>query len=218
MCGTAGIFKVGRPVDVEMVLAVLRMVDRQVHAGPKDWGILLPDEAARNGDVCVLPEASGWKDEQTDPGSRRAAAALGYPGRRRWGRPAASASALGRARSYAPSKVSGLHLGQKSVAPVQRLGSLRNTRGRQWARFRPPGSSCVRDPGYGGCCDGSDRRPAGRQSRKAHGPLSPASSPATRARLAVPSDRRLNTVESADQTDGLRGDREPMAAARRSGL
>ncbi len=76
MCGIAGVFTVERPVNADMVSAVLRMVDRQVHRGPNDWGILLPDEAARDGNVRSLLEARGWEHVRTYPGSRRAPAAV----------------------------------------------------------------------------------------------------------------------------------------------
>jgi asparagine synthase (glutamine-hydrolysing) len=76
MCGIAGVFTVERPVDAELVSAVLRMVDRQVHRGPNDWGILLPDEAARDAAVRALLEARGWEHVRTYPGSRQAPAAV----------------------------------------------------------------------------------------------------------------------------------------------
>jgi asparagine synthase (glutamine-hydrolysing) len=76
MCGIAGVFTVERPVDAELVSAVLRMVDRQVHRGPNDWGILLPDEAARDTAVHTLLEARGLEHVRTYPGSRHAPAAV----------------------------------------------------------------------------------------------------------------------------------------------
>ncbi|HEY7648181.1 MAG TPA: hypothetical protein VID04_04185, partial [Methylomirabilota bacterium] len=76
MCGIAGVFTVERPVGAELVSAVLRMVDRQVHRGPNDWGILLPDDAARDAAVRALLEARGWEHVRTYPGSRQAPAAV----------------------------------------------------------------------------------------------------------------------------------------------
>jgi asparagine synthase (glutamine-hydrolysing) len=76
MCGIAGVFTVERPVDAELVSSVLRMVDRQVHRGPNDWGILLPDEATRDTGVRILLEGRGWEHVRTYPGSRQAPAAV----------------------------------------------------------------------------------------------------------------------------------------------
>lgn len=76
MCGIAGLFTVERPVDADLVSAVLRMADHQVHRGPSDWGILLPDEAVRNSAVRSLLEDRGWEHVRTYTGSRRAPAAV----------------------------------------------------------------------------------------------------------------------------------------------
>ena len=48
MCGIAGLLTLERPVDAELVASVLRMMDAQVHRGPNDWGLLLPDQALQN--------------------------------------------------------------------------------------------------------------------------------------------------------------------------
>jgi len=45
MCGIAGIFRVTGSVIAEDVGAVLRMLDVQIHRGPDDWGMLVPDAA-----------------------------------------------------------------------------------------------------------------------------------------------------------------------------
>jgi asparagine synthase (glutamine-hydrolysing) len=76
MCGIAGVFTVERPVDADLVAAVLRMLDRQVHRGPNDWGILLPEAAARDGQVRALLEPRGWEHVRTYPGSAEAPAAI----------------------------------------------------------------------------------------------------------------------------------------------
>lgn len=76
MCGIAGLFTVERPVDADLVAAVLRMVDRQVHRGPNDWGILLPDEAARDRAVRDLLKARDWEHVHTYAASRHAPAAV----------------------------------------------------------------------------------------------------------------------------------------------
>jgi asparagine synthase (glutamine-hydrolysing) len=76
MCGIAGVVTVERPVDADLVSAVLRMVDRQAHRGPNDWGILLPEEAAHDAAVRALLEARGWEHVRTYPGSRQAPAAV----------------------------------------------------------------------------------------------------------------------------------------------
>ena len=57
MCGIAGIFKVNGCVTSEDVAAVLKMLNAEVHRGPDDWGILLPDEALRYSDAIVCGEA-----------------------------------------------------------------------------------------------------------------------------------------------------------------
>ena len=76
MCGIAGVFTVERPVDADLVAAVLRMLDSQVHRGPNDWGILLPDAASRDPAVRSLLEPRGWEHVQTYPGSASAPAAV----------------------------------------------------------------------------------------------------------------------------------------------
>jgi asparagine synthase (glutamine-hydrolysing) len=76
VCGIAGVFTVERPVDADLVAAVLRMLDAQVHRGPSDWGILLPDEAARDPAVRSLLEPRGWEHVRTYPGSASAPAAV----------------------------------------------------------------------------------------------------------------------------------------------
>jgi asparagine synthase (glutamine-hydrolysing) len=43
MCGIAGVFRLTGPVTAEDVGATLRMLDAQLHRGPDDWGLLVPD-------------------------------------------------------------------------------------------------------------------------------------------------------------------------------
>lgn len=76
MCGIAGILTVERPVDAGLVAAVLRMLDAQEHRGPNDWGILIPEEAARDREIRALLEARGWEHVTTYPGSVEAPAAV----------------------------------------------------------------------------------------------------------------------------------------------
>ena len=54
MCGIAGVFKLSGLVTAEDVSGVLRMLDAQRHRGPDDWGLLLPDAAARERDARAL--------------------------------------------------------------------------------------------------------------------------------------------------------------------
>ena len=54
MCGIAGLMKLAGPLTVEDIGAVLRMLEAQVHRGPDDWGLLLPDSAMANADVRAL--------------------------------------------------------------------------------------------------------------------------------------------------------------------
>jgi asparagine synthase (glutamine-hydrolysing) len=51
MCGIAGLMKLSGSVTVEDVGAVLRMLDAQIHRGPDDWGLLIPDSAMATRDV-----------------------------------------------------------------------------------------------------------------------------------------------------------------------
>src|SRR6266849_2127435 len=52
MCGIAGLMRLDGHVTAEDVGAVLRMLHAQLHRGPDDWGLLLPDSAARNPELC----------------------------------------------------------------------------------------------------------------------------------------------------------------------
>ena len=54
MCGIAGLMRLDGRVTVEDVDAVLRMLDAQRHRGPDDWGLLIPDSAARGGELRAL--------------------------------------------------------------------------------------------------------------------------------------------------------------------
>jgi asparagine synthase (glutamine-hydrolysing) len=76
MCGIAGIFTVERPVDAALVASVLRMLDRQTHRGPDDWGILVPDEALEDDQIRSLLESRGMEHVRTYPGSVKAPAAV----------------------------------------------------------------------------------------------------------------------------------------------
>jgi asparagine synthase (glutamine-hydrolysing) len=54
MCGIAGLMRLDGRVTAEDVGAVLRMLDAQLHRGPDDWGLLLPDSAARRPELRPL--------------------------------------------------------------------------------------------------------------------------------------------------------------------
>jgi len=54
MCGIAGLMRLDGRVTVEDVGAVLRMLDAQGHRGPDDWGLLLPNAAARSRELGPL--------------------------------------------------------------------------------------------------------------------------------------------------------------------
>jgi asparagine synthase (glutamine-hydrolysing) len=54
MCGIAGLMRLDGCVTAEDVGAVLRMLGAQVHRGPDDWGLLLPDSGATHPDVREL--------------------------------------------------------------------------------------------------------------------------------------------------------------------
>jgi asparagine synthase (glutamine-hydrolysing) len=76
MCGIAGLFTVERPVDADLVAAALRMLDRQVHRGPNDWGILVPEGALRDPQVRGLLESRGLEHVRAYPGGVQAPAAV----------------------------------------------------------------------------------------------------------------------------------------------
>jgi len=67
MCGIAGRFLLDRPADADAVGAVLRMLDAQVHRGPNDWGILIPETAAQSAAVRSLLESRGLEHVRTYP-------------------------------------------------------------------------------------------------------------------------------------------------------
>jgi asparagine synthase (glutamine-hydrolysing) len=69
MCGVAGVVRLGAPVAAHDVRAVLRMLDAQVHRGPDDWGLLLPEEVWRDPDVRGLLERRGPDHVRTYPRS-----------------------------------------------------------------------------------------------------------------------------------------------------
>jgi asparagine synthase (glutamine-hydrolysing) len=76
MGGIAGLFTVERPVDAGLVAAALRMLDRQVHRGPSDWGILVPEAALRDHQIRSLLEPRGLEHVRTYPGGVQAPAAV----------------------------------------------------------------------------------------------------------------------------------------------
>jgi asparagine synthase (glutamine-hydrolysing) len=81
MCGIAGIYRADGSLTRHDVEAVLRMLDAQMHRGPDDWGILLPDNLLQRDElkslftVRGLDHVSSYKSRSTCPavilGSRR---------------------------------------------------------------------------------------------------------------------------------------------------
>ncbi|HEV2827458.1 MAG TPA: asparagine synthase (glutamine-hydrolyzing) [Pyrinomonadaceae bacterium] len=81
MCGLAGIFRFDGHFTRSDVEAVLRMLDAQVHRGPDDWGILLPDTLLQRDEVKSLfatrglDHVSSYENRSAGPavilGSRR---------------------------------------------------------------------------------------------------------------------------------------------------
>jgi asparagine synthase (glutamine-hydrolysing) len=76
MCGIAGLFTVERRVDATLVSAVLRMLDAQVHRGPNDWALLVPEAATADPEVRAVLGRRGWDHVLTYPGSAEAPAAI----------------------------------------------------------------------------------------------------------------------------------------------
>ncbi|MCX5720886.1 MAG: asparagine synthase (glutamine-hydrolyzing) [Nitrospirae bacterium] len=76
MCGIAGIFKVNGRVTVDDVSAVLKMMDTQVHRGPNDWGLLLPDESLHDPQIRGLLAAFDKTHIRTYRGSVDAPSAV----------------------------------------------------------------------------------------------------------------------------------------------
>lgn len=76
MCGIAGIFRVNGRVTSEDVAAVLKMMNAEVHRGPDDWGILLPEEALQNVQIQGLLTSFDKSHIRTYRGSVAAPAAV----------------------------------------------------------------------------------------------------------------------------------------------
>ena len=73
MCGIAGTFRLTGSVLAEDVGAVLRMLDAQIHRGPDDWGLLVPDSAVAD------PETRRLLDRYDPAHIREYAAVPGAP-------------------------------------------------------------------------------------------------------------------------------------------
>ena len=67
MCGIAGIFRLTSGPKPEDVEAVFRMMDAQVHRGPDDWGILVPDSLPIDGGLTALLRDRGRERLRTYP-------------------------------------------------------------------------------------------------------------------------------------------------------
>ena len=76
MCGIAGLLTLDRPVDGELVRAVLRMLDAERHRGPNDWGIVVPSAALDEPEIRAILAAQGPEHVRTYPGAVRAPAAI----------------------------------------------------------------------------------------------------------------------------------------------
>src|SRR6266446_3970821 len=76
MCGIAGLMRLDGRVAAEDVAAVLRMLDAQLHRGPDDWGLLLPDLAARSRELRPLLAQLDPAHVMTYPAEAAASAAV----------------------------------------------------------------------------------------------------------------------------------------------
>ena len=76
MCGIAGLLTLDRPVDAELVRAILRMLDAQRHRGPNDWGIVVPSAALDDPEIRSILAADGHGRVRTYPGAVRAPAVI----------------------------------------------------------------------------------------------------------------------------------------------
>jgi asparagine synthase (glutamine-hydrolysing) len=68
MCGIAGLFSVDRPVDAAMIRSMLRMLDAQIHRGPDDWAVLVPEDSLRDPAVRTLAATFDSDRIRTYPG------------------------------------------------------------------------------------------------------------------------------------------------------
>ena len=62
MCGIAGLYRLTGCPTPEDVAAVVRMMDAEVHRGPDDWGLLVPDAIAGAVSLCA-PHGVGDRDQ-----------------------------------------------------------------------------------------------------------------------------------------------------------
>ncbi len=69
MCGIAGIYRLTGTLTAADVAAVLRMTDAQVHRGPDDWGLLVPESVAATPEVRSLARAGRGEHVRTYPDS-----------------------------------------------------------------------------------------------------------------------------------------------------
>ena len=69
MCGVAGLVNFDRDLGAESVSAVLRMIDAEVHRGPDDWGILLPDFILNDPNLTGLLQSYDRRHIRTYPGA-----------------------------------------------------------------------------------------------------------------------------------------------------
>src|SRR5439155_21126673 len=69
MCGVAGLVNFGPDLGAKSVSAVLRMINAEVHRGPDDWGILLPDFILNDPNLTGLLQSYDRRHIRTYPGA-----------------------------------------------------------------------------------------------------------------------------------------------------
>jgi len=76
MCGIAGLFKLtGRPT-AEDAVAVVRMMEAEIHRGPDDWELLIPESIGGDPRVQAVVGAGGGEHVGVYPGPAAAPGAV----------------------------------------------------------------------------------------------------------------------------------------------